>query len=75
MAEVHLRVGLIQSDLGTDNEARRSFQQARAIYQALAAARPDDRDARAGLAESLVRLVALPEHVSEAFLFSSLSLR
>ena len=50
LAEVHLRVGNIQRDLGDGQEARRSFQAARGLYEALMKLNPADRTFQAGLA-------------------------
>jgi tetratricopeptide (TPR) repeat protein len=64
LADVHLRVGRILNDLGDGAGARQSFQAARTIYQALTKAKPDDRNARAGLAACQFRLGANPEAIA-----------
>ena len=64
LADVQLRVGKIQQDLGDAAGGHKSFVAARAIYQALAREKPDDRDVQAGLADCQFRLNALPEAIA-----------
>ena len=63
LADVQLKVGKIQQDLGDTAGAHKSFQAARSIYQALATENPDDRVAQAGLAACQFRLNVLPEAI------------
>ena len=63
LADVHLRVGKIQQDLGDATGGHKSFLAARSIYQELAKEKPDDRDVQAGLADCQFRLNDLPEAI------------
>ena len=58
LAGVHYRVGVIQRELGAEQEARRAFLAGRSIYERLAEAKPDDLSVQEGLADCLVRLGA-----------------
>ncbi len=63
LADVHLRVGKIQTELGAKKEARRAFLAARSIYERLANAKPGDHSVQAGLADSLVKLDAMTDGI------------
>jgi serine/threonine protein kinase/tetratricopeptide (TPR) repeat protein len=63
-ADVRLRVGKIQQDLGDTAGAQKSFRAARAIYQTLAKEKPDDREFQAGLAACQSRLNELVDAIA-----------
>ena len=56
LAEVHVRVGSIYADLGEGRESRKAFQAARALFDKLAKANPEDRAILAGVANCQFRL-------------------
>jgi serine/threonine protein kinase/tetratricopeptide (TPR) repeat protein len=55
LAGAYFRVGVIQSELGAENDARQALLSARSIYETLASANPNDNSAQEGLANCLVR--------------------
>jgi serine/threonine protein kinase/predicted Zn-dependent protease len=63
MANVQLRIGKIQKDLGDGAGSQKSILTAKSIYQALAKEKPADREVQVGLAECQYRLGELPEAI------------
>jgi serine/threonine-protein kinase len=63
LADVQLRVGKIQYDLGDAAGSQKSFKAARSIDQELAKENPDDGEVQVGLAECQSRLRELPEAI------------